>query len=61
MRGAEGDEIVFTLYEDCQDAAHRLGTFKLSRNRVLQVLDDQGENWIRLDSTRFQGSSFVED
>ena len=55
--GANGAEIIFTLYEDGPDFAHRLGTYKLGRNRVLYRLDELADGeldtWVRLDGTAF--------
>lgn len=53
VHGADGDEIIFTMYENCEDAAHRLGTFKLGQNLVLHVLDDRGEDWALVDYASF--------
>lgn len=57
MNGANEAEIVFVLYENGPDAAHRIGTYKLCRSHVLYELDDladdEGDVWIRLDRTPF--------
>ena len=57
VRGADGDKIIFTLYENGDDAAHRLGTYKLGRNRVLHMLNECGGDgrteWLPIGSTRF--------